>query len=553
DREAYLACYLHSDSLVRTGSEGVELGFEPLAKSTGSGWPDFFEGLDLQLVPIQPGMVYGTYRYRVRYGAREEAGISERLFMKTSAGWRIAVTTAFPAVPGTPPPPRALVGATLLDGRGSAPVIDAVVVVRGGKIDCAGTRSACPVGSGVEIQDLSGLFITPGLIDSHVHFSQTGWADGRPDSLDVRDRFPYAEVEAGLEARPERFFRSDLCSGVTAVFDVGGYSWTWGLRERSERDSLAPHVAAAGPLLSTLDFWLNLPAERQFIYLGSEAEVHAGVRYLAAEKTDAVKVWFIPVQDRNFAEMAKLVKLAGEEAHRRKLPLIVHAMGLREAKESLRAGADLLVHSVGDVPVDDEFLRLARDNSVIYCPTLTVVDGYRRLWEAAESGAEPQVDDPNRCVDPETLSRIALTSKLGVPRADAATQERRRARFATYATIAPANLKAVRDAGIPIALGTDAGNPLTLHGPSVYAEMEAMQSAGMTPMEVLVASTRTAAQACGRADRIGTLEAGKEADLLVVEGDPSQDIKNLRRLRYVMRGGVLRSLDELRPAPASTP
>ncbi|MCI0408042.1 MAG: amidohydrolase family protein, partial [Acidobacteria bacterium] len=76
---------------------------------------------------------------------------------------------------------------------------------------------------------------------------------------------------------------------------------------------------------------------------------------------------------------------------------------------------------------------------------------------------------------------------------------------------------------------------------------------GMTPMEVLVASTRTAAQACGRADRIGTLEAGKEADLLVVEGDPSQDIKNLRRLRYVMRGGVLRSLDELRPAPASTP
>jgi len=553
DREAYLACYLHSDSLVRTGPEGAELGFDPLAKSTGSGWPDRFEGLDLQLVPIQKGMVYGTYRYRVRYGDREEAGISERLFVKTSDGWRIAVTTAFPALSGTPPPPRALVGATLLDGKGSEPVPDAAVVLRGGKIDCAGARRACPVGAGVEVLDVSGSFITPGLVDSHVHFSQTGWADGRPDSLDVRERFPYDEVEAGLEANPERFFRSDLCSGVTAVFDVGGYSWTWGLRERAERDTMAPHVSAAGPLLSTLDFWLNLPGERQFLYMGSEADVRSGIRYLSAEKSDAVKVWFIPVAERNFEEMAKLVQLAGEEAHRQKLPLIVHALGLREAKAALKAGANLLVHSVGDVPVDEEFLRLARSNSVIYCPTLTVVDGYRRLWEAAENGAAPQVDDPNRCVDPQTLARIALTAQMAGSRGDAATQERRRARFETYGKIAPANLMKVRDAGIRIAMGTDAGNPLTLHGPSVYAEMEAMQAAGMSPMEVLVAATRNAAMACGREDRFGTVEAGKQADLLVVEADPSQDIKNLRRLRYVVRGGVLRSLDELRPAAATSP
>jgi len=553
DSEAYLACYLHSESLARTGPEGIQLGFEELAKSTGSGWPDFFEGRDLQLVAIQKGLVYGTYRYRVRYADREESGISERLFVKTSAGWRIAVSTAFPALPGTPPAPRALVGATLLDGNGSAPVPDAVVVVRNGKIECAGSRQACPVGAGVEILDLSGLTITPGLVDSHVHFSQTGWADGRPDSLDVRDRFPYVSVEAGLEAHPERFFRSYLCSGVTGVFDVGGYPWTWGLRERAERDSLAPHVAAAGPLLSTLDFWLNLPAARQFIYLGSEADVRTGVQYLAAQKSDAVKVWFIPVAERNFDEMAKLVKLAGEESRKQQLPLIVHALGLREAKASLQAGATLLVHSVTDVPVDEEFLRLARDRGTLYCPTLTVVEGYRRLFEAAETGVEPQVDDPNRCVDPETLSHVALTAKLGAKPGDAAASEKRRERFNTYARIASANLKTVRDAGIPIAMGTDAGNPLTLHGPSVYAEMEAMQAAGMTPMEVLVAATRNAAKACGRLERMGTLEAGKEADLLVVEGDPSQDIKNLRRIRYVMRGGVLRTLDELRPATAASP
>jgi hypothetical protein len=94
-----------------------------------------FEASDLQLVPVRPGVVYGTYRYRVRYGAEEQRGISERFFVKTKDGWRIAVTSAFPAPPGTPPPPRALVGATLLDGTGGPPVPDAVVVLRGGKID----------------------------------------------------------------------------------------------------------------------------------------------------------------------------------------------------------------------------------------------------------------------------------------------------------------------------------------------------------------------------------------------------------------------------------
>src|SRR4029078_2230541 len=113
-------------------------------------------------------------------------------------------------------------------------------------------------------------FVTPGLVDAHVHFSQTGWADGRPDGLDVRATHPYEKVEGELRSHPERFFRSYLCSGVTAVFDVGGYAWTLGLPPRAEPDAFAPHVRAAGPLLSTADHWLNLPAERQFIFLKDE-------------------------------------------------------------------------------------------------------------------------------------------------------------------------------------------------------------------------------------------------------------------------------------------
>src|SRR3989454_3239637 len=552
DRDAYLACYLHADTLARTGPDGPQWGYDSLAKETGSDWPDLFEGLGLTLIPIRPGLVYGTYRYRVRYGEREDSGISERFFVKMEDGWKIAVTTAFSAPPGTPPPPRALVGATLLDGTGAAPVPDSVVIVRGGTIDCAGTRTQCPPPKGIDVLDLKGLWITPGIVDAHVHFSQTGWADGRPDFIDVRDRYPYDEVEAGLRAHPERFLRSYLCSGVTAVFDVGGYSWTWDLRARADADPLAPRVAAAGPLLSTLDFWLNLPAERQFIYLGTEQDARAGVRYLAAQGADAVKVWFIPVADRNFDDMAKAVLAAGDQARASKIPLIVHATGLKEATVALRAGANLLVHSVGDLPVDAEFLRLAKENRTIYCPTLTVLDGYRRLQETAAAGKAPEVDDPNGCVDPETLAHVAETARLSVKDADPKVAERRRERITTFNRVGPANLKAVRDAGLGIAMGTDAGNPLTLHGPSVYAEMEAMQAAGMTPMEVLVASTRSGALAMHRLDDFGTVEKGKRADLLVLAADPTSDIKGLRQLRYVVKGGVVRAQTELRAAAPSS-
>src|SRR5262249_40690909 len=155
-------------ALVRTEADGSRKGYDTLAKEAGE-WPDSFEGLALDLVSLRPGLVYGTYRYRVRYGAREVSGISERFFLKTDAGWQIAVTTAFAAPPGTPPAPRALIGATLLDGTGAAAVPDAVVILRGGKIDCAGTRAQCPIPDGVESLDLKGLYLTPGIVDAHVH------------------------------------------------------------------------------------------------------------------------------------------------------------------------------------------------------------------------------------------------------------------------------------------------------------------------------------------------------------------------------------------------
>ena len=550
DRVAYLSCYLDSESLVRTSPDGPVLGFAEFEKQAGAKWPDMLEAVDLQLVPVRDGLVYATYRYRVRYGGDEHAGLSERLFVKTPKGWRITMTSAFDAPPGTPPPPRAFTGATLLDGTGAPPVKDAVVLVRSGKIECAGTRAACPVPSGVDVTDLSGAFLAPGLIDAHVHFAQTGWADGRPDAFDVRAKHPYEDVQKELRGHPDRFFRSYVCSGVTSVFDVGGYAWSLDLPARAENDTLAPRVRAAGPLLSTIDFWLNLPAERQFIFLKDEETAKTGVAYLASRGAQAVKVWYIVTADRPVEASEAAVLAAGAEAKKKGLPLIVHATGLAEAKVALRAGASLLVHGVMDKPVDDEFLDLLKKSGAIYNPTLVVIEGYVAIAKAAAAGTATPFDDPNGCVDPSTRARLAATPEIEA--ASVASKMRdREVRTAERKALGLANLKRVRDAGIPIAMGTDAGNPGTLHGPSVYAEMEAMQAAGLTPMEVLVASTRGGSRALSREKEIGTVEKGKLADLVVFAKDPLADIANARTVKGVVRGGVYRTSDELRAIVAA--
>ncbi len=431
---------------------------------------------------------------------------------------------------------RAIVGGTLIDGRGGSPVPDAVVVVRGGRIVCAGPRARCRVPATAEQLEARGMWVIPGLIDAHVHFSQTGWFDGRPDAADLRDRFPYPNVVAQLEANPERYLRAYLCSGVTSVFDVGGYPWTWALRQRFRADPRAPRIAAAGPLLSTVDWWLNLPGQQQFIYMANDSVVREAVRSHAAFKSDAVKIWYImPPQPPDTVRIQMLVRAAADEARLRGLPLIVHATGLWEAKDAIRAGARVLVHSVFESPVDDEFIALARDNHVIYVTTLMVAEGYVEAALGKVDGSRY----PLACVD-SVLRSLARSGPPPKERVAAWLQKPEMADLMRQrAAVGMANVKRLNDAGVAIAVGTDAGNPGTFHGPSIYRELDLLQEAGLTPMEVLVAATRVAASAMGRQDEVGTIEAGKAADLLVLRMDPTADIRNVQRIRWIMKSGVL--------------
>lgn len=541
DRARYLSYYLASDRLARTGPSGLDLGFDNWSARRDSTWPDTLVARDLRLVPVAPGVVYGTYHYRVTQRGVRSEGISERVFIRTPQGWKIAVSTAFGLPVNASPPSVAIVGATLIN-PGASPVRNANVVVDGGRIVCAGPATTCSPPATTEVVRGEGTFVVPGLIDAHVHYSQTGWVDGRPDAIDLRNEFPYDSVIAALRMERGRFDRAYLCSGVTSVFDVGGFPWTIPLMQANEGALDAPRVVAAGPLLATVDHWLNTASMRQFLYMASDSAIRRAVRENAVFGSRAIKVWYLQVADSLRPVMRARLDLAGEEARRAKLPLIVHATQLERAKEAIRAGANVLVHSVAPDVIDDEFIALAKQHGTIVIPTLTVYEGYADVF----AGRSPASRYPLDCVDASTRAKL----ERALPEAQRARGLAglvRSGRADTLHASAVRNVLRMREAGIPIAVGTDAGNPGTAHGPSIYREMEALQSAGMPAGDVLTSATIVAARAMGRASDVGTVEAGKLADLVVVDADPLTDIANLRRVRLVMKGGALYGRDELLP------
>ncbi len=458
-----------------------------------------------------------------------------------------ALGLAAPAVAQT----TALTGATVIDGTGGPEIAEGVVVVEGDRLVCVGSAADCPIPASATRIDVSGRYVAPGLVDAHVHFSQTGWIDGRPDGLSAPDLYPYLETSRYNRDHPERWYRSYLCSGITAVYDVGGHPWTAGLPAAAEDDPDAVHVRAAGPLITHATRTALMASEELYTFLPMDApdEVSTSVRKLVEMGSTAAKVWYLrPSPNRRDELDARLLQV-GAEARAAGLDLIVHATSLREAKMALKAGAKLLVHSVQDQQVDEEFLELLRRNDAVYAPTLVVGGFWARAVGSIALNVPPEIDDPNSCVDPGTRAKLQQTAELQalMPPARRSPEAfyRRLERGGLSLAVMHENLRRVHQAGLTVATATDAGNPLTLHGPSIYNEMEAMQDAGIPARDIVVMSTRNGAIAMKRLDDFGTLEAGKIADLIVLEENPNEDVQAFRTLTHVMRAGVLREQREL--------
>ena len=435
-------------------------------------------------------------------------------------------------------PSLALQGATLINPE-SPPLRNATVVVRGDRILCAGTRDDCRPPGDSRVVNVGGMYLGPGLVDAHVHYSQTGWVDGRPDAIDLRARYPYDSVRRDLAAHPDRFDRAYLCTGVTTVFDVGGYPWTLDLARRSRSSTISPRILAAGPLLATVQ--VDSQMAGQFAFMKDESAVRAAVRAHHVAGADALKVWYIEVPDSLRPHMRAMLMVAADEARKVGLRLIVHATELDRAKEALEAKAAVLVHGVFEGMVDSAFLAAAKEHRTIVIPTLSVLEGYADVF----LGRTPAQRYPLECVDPLTRAKLQTVLPDTLRAAGKAFWSGPGAE--QLRTMTGDNLRRMFEAGIPIAVGTDAGNPGTAAGPSMYREMEILHSVGMPDRAVFASATIIAARALALDTEVGSVEGGKRADLVVFAADPTADIRNARRVRYVVRNGTLHPKAALLP------
>ncbi|UCD39322.1 MAG: amidohydrolase family protein, partial [Fidelibacterota bacterium] len=346
-------------------------------------------------------------------------------------------------------------------------------------------------------------------------------------------------------------FARYLRCGITSVVDVGGPYWNFEVRELARQSDMAPTVAVAGPLISTVQRDALMTDDPPIIKVTSAREALRLVRKQAEHEPDLIKIWYIagrPDSDVPTAEKTyPIIEATIRESHKLGLRVAVHATGLETARLAVNAGADVLVHSVTDKEVDDEFLQLLKDNNVIYIPTVVVWEGYGEVYSQQVNLLPVEYELGNPYIA-GTLFDLRHLPEADIP-------ERVRTRIAEAEPVMPReialkNLKRVQEAGVLVAAGTDAGNIGTLHGPSIFRELELMAQAGLSPMEILTDATLNGARVMGRENELGTIEAGKLADLVILNADPMLDILNTSDIQGVVKHGRYYPADEIiKPSP----
>lgn len=399
-----------------------------------------------------------------------------------------------------------LKAARLFDGRGDAVVNNGVVIVEGGTIKAAGPGLAVPAGA--RVIDLGDATLLPGLIDAHTHMSgesTDNWLQGAMDNM--RRTLPEMSVRATAYA--ER----TLLAGFTTVRDVGSGQWIdVGLRN-AIRDGVVP-----GPRMLVASHSLGARGghcdESGFPYerFGPESGLEQGIASGADQFRDAVRF-----QIKYGADVIKVCATGGvlsladevdtpqltqeelsaivEEAHRLRKKVAAHAHGAQGAKVAIRAGVDSIEHGSF---LDDEALRMMKDKGTYLVPTLLA--GEYVAGKAAVRQYPPEIAEKAR-------QAVAVRSKM---------------------------FRNALKMGVKIAFGTDSS--VSPHGLNAQ-ELALMVDHGMSPAAALRSATANAADLLGIARTVGTLEAGKAADVIAVPGNPLTDIKVTEKVRFVMKGG----------------
>ena len=370
-------------------------------------------------------------------------------------------------------------GARLIVGDGSAAIEDSAFIVQNGHFTTVGRRGQLKVPAGATRVDLNGKTVMPAIIDAHKHLAVT-----RDALVDQLQHLAYY--------------------GIGATMSLGQDTGDEVYKVRAETFPSAARYHTAGRGLTGPE-----PGRSQAPYwVTTAAEARKDVDEDAAKKVDIIKIW---VDDRDHTVTKLSPELYGaaiDEAHRRHLRTIAHVFTLEDAKATLRAGIDNFAHSVRDKDVDDEYIKLIRAK-----PSFIL---------------DPNLPDRGIRVDRSWLRDSMTADDFQKVQADSKDDPKEQQFFGIQCR----NLTRVNKEGIKIALGSDGPIPWRAH-----EQMADMAGCGMTPAQVIVASTRNAAELIGMTDT-GTIAAKKAADFLVLDANPLDEITNTRRINAVYLRGA---------------
>ena len=383
----------------------------------------------------------------------------------------------------------AIVGATLIDGTGGSVVPDSVVVIRGDRIVAAGKRDEVKVPAGAEVVDAKGLTLVPGLIDSHFH-------------IDGDDPLPALY----------------LSHGVTSVRDPG--QWIEAYDAARKAPAPVPRLFLCGPHLDSPP-----PAYPTDSYIVRDAdETRLAVNRFVDDGASAIKVYFrLPLA---------LIKVAIETAHARGVPVMGH-LEIVDARDAIRAGIDGIEHATSFGTALLPLRDAEKYRQSVLANNDARREGRYKVWNAIDLNT-PQAAALFKLIVDRGVVVSPTLAVFEKQRGDKDTNDIHVHGFKQMeAFVGLAN-----KAGAKIVVGSHSDVPHAKRGWAYQRELELLVESGLTPMQALVAGTMNNARYFHVADRLGSIETGKLADLVLVDGDPLKDISNMRRIKRVMLNGV---------------